>query len=155
NKIGPVPEINESHSIGEIREIIRRKGLSSSSGSILVLSDNGKKLKGIIARSWISETTENENDLIGDYAQKVNSIYADNSLHIAVDFLIKSGQDVLPIVERASRQFVGTISARDILKIYEQQFKDENFKQRHISFRKKTIYKSKNGRKTVLGQTWF
>jgi hypothetical protein len=150
-----MPRIEVSHTIKELREFISRYAPGNLYHSILVVTDDGNHLKGIIPRTWVFETTENENQLIGHFVQKVNCIYSDNSLQIAVEFLIRSGQDILPIVERNSNQFIGTISAKDVLKIYEQQFKDENIKHRHISLRQQTINVIEKSKKAFSKQTLF
>jgi H+/Cl- antiporter ClcA len=79
-------------------------------------------------------------------SRKVYSIYEDNSLKLAVEFLLKTGQNILPVLERSSRRLLGFISEHDLLTAYEQRLHEDRHKSRHISMRKTTLKALKRGR---------
>gem|GEM_PF-4982313 len=64
-------------------------------------------------------------------------------------FLIKTKQDYIPVLDRQSKTLTGIISGRDILKLYEQRFRDENERTKHISLSQSSRKMALRGRRMI------
>jgi CBS-domain-containing membrane protein len=80
---------------------------------------------------------------------RVYTIYSDNSLELAVEFMLKTNQDILPVIDRTSKLFIGVITHNDVLKVFEQRFHEQNHIQRHIAMGATTIRAFKKGRRML------
>jgi H+/Cl- antiporter ClcA len=70
---------------------------------------------------------------------KVFTVYPDNSLEIALEIILKTGQTTLPVVERETKQLIGAVSEWDILKVFEKRFIDDKDIRQHISLKNKAL----------------
>jgi hypothetical protein len=66
---------------------------------------------------------------------------------LALEFLLKTGQDLLPVQDRDTRVLVGALSERDVLRAFEQRFREEQHRERYISIRDEAINVLKTGKK--------
>jgi CIC family chloride channel protein len=143
--------VKESASVGEVRNWLLTSGWRYNHRSILIVSDDEKQILGLVSKPGIFENTDiDSNQPINKIASKAYSIYSDNSLQLAVEFLLKTKQDVLPVIDRDSKELTGVISEHDILKAFEQRFREENDSRRHISMRKSTMNILNSGKKIIL-----
>lgn len=134
-----IPTISGSWSVGELKEWLKNEGITYSFNSILIQSSGSKEITGVVDRNWLFNSTPDESKTIDSIVtQKAYSLYNDNSIQLAVEFILKTSQDILPIQDRKSREFVGVISAIDILKVFEQRFREEYHMEKHISIRQQT-----------------
>jgi CIC family chloride channel protein len=67
------------------------------------------------------------------------TVYADNTLEIALEIMLKSRQSLLPVIDRRSKKVVGAITEWDILKVFERRFIEDKHIQQHISIRSKAM----------------
>jgi predicted transcriptional regulator len=70
---------------------------------------------------------------------KVHSVYADNNLHVAVHLMLRTQQDVLPVIERESKAIIGSVSYKNIFTAYDQQFRNENQRKQHFSAKRNVL----------------
>jgi H+/Cl- antiporter ClcA/CBS domain-containing protein len=70
---------------------------------------------------------------------KMYTVYPDDTLEIALEIILKSHQSLLPVVERDTKKFTGTITEWDILKVFETRMIDDKQIRQHISIRKKAL----------------
>jgi predicted transcriptional regulator len=71
--------------------------------------------------------------------QKPPTIYADNGLDIALELMLKSGDNILTVVNRDTKQMVGAITEWDILKVFEKRFIEDKHITQHISIKKNAL----------------
>lgn len=146
-----VPLISESMTIGELKEWLTGDGLAYHYKSVIVVKDDGKQLVGVFNKSSLYkqqvDATQSAASLI---TQKAYSLYADNSLQLAVEFMSRTGQDILPVQERTTHETIGVISSRDILKAFEQKLHDESHMQQHISLKGETLKVLRTGKKIFM-----
>jgi CBS domain-containing protein len=71
--------------------------------------------------------------------EKVFTVYPDNSLELALEIMLKSKQELLPVVTRSTNALVGIVTDWDILNVFEKRFKEDNLIEQHISIKKTTI----------------
>jgi len=130
-----------------LKNWLKEDGIIYPFNSLLMMHDTLNQRAGIVNKDQLFKTSIDGNDPVALHIRKAHTLYADNSLRLAVEFLLKTGQDILPIEERITHKLVGILSAHDILRIFEQQFKDENQKQRHISIKQKTMRALRSSKK--------
>lgn len=138
-QVNTVPSIHSSIPVGSLKDWLKGEGITYTFNSILIVNNISKEIIGVIYKEWLFKTTLDETMTVETItAKKAYALYSDNSIQLAVDFILKTGQDILPIEDRKSRQFIGTISAIDILKVFEQRYREENHREKYISFRQQT-----------------
>ena len=123
-------------SIGDVKLLLADENAQPIAKFIAVLNEKG--FEGLIELKALQESeahTQPINELIDE---KLYSVYEDNSLDIALEFMLKSGQKVLPVLDRG-RNFVGIITDRDILNAFEKRFIEDRHLHQHISIRKKAV----------------
>jgi predicted transcriptional regulator len=144
------PWVRASATIREVRNWLQANGWSYDHRSILIVNEDQKQVLGLVTKAWIFENMNvDDSQPISKVASKAYSIYSDNSLQLAVEFLLKTKQDVLPVIERSSKELTGIISGHDILKAFEQRFHEENYPMRHISMKKSTLEILNSGKKII------
>ena len=134
-----IPTITASWTVGELRDWLKGEGITYSYNSILILADDKKEISGVLDKGWLFKTVLDESKSVeSTLKRKAYSLYSDNSIQLAVEFMLKTGQDILPIEDRKLHHFIGVISARDILRIFEQRFREEYHMEKHISISQQT-----------------
>jgi chloride channel protein, CIC family len=138
-QVNTVPSIHSSIPVGSLKDWLKGEGITYTFNSILIVNNISKEIIGVIDKEWLFKTTLEETMTLETVtAKKAYSLYSDNSIQLAVEFILKTGQDILPIEDRKSRQFIGIISAIDILKVFEQRYREENHREKNISFKQQT-----------------
>ncbi len=134
-----IPTIDASWTISALKNWLKGEGITYPYTSILILADHNREISGVIDKGWLFKTVLDETKSVESIlTRKPYSLYSDNSIQLAVEFILKTGQDILPIEDRKLHQFVGVISAKDILRIFEQRFREEYHMEKHISIRQQT-----------------
>jgi H+/Cl- antiporter ClcA/CBS domain-containing protein len=112
-------------------------------------------LSGTLSKKQLFESdVDPDAPLSAIMSRKVYSIYEDNSLKLAVEFMLKTRQNVLPVLERSSRRLVGFVSEHDILITYEQRLREDRHKSRHISMVSTTLKAFNKGKNFLRGEKW-
>jgi CIC family chloride channel protein len=146
-----IPLIKGSTTVRSVREWLLDGGIHYSYNSLLIVTEDKKTLLGSISKLWLFENKVDMDVPVSTaITSKTYSIYKDNSLQLAVEFMLKTKQDILPVVDRSSQNLIGVISEHDILKVFEQRFHEENHQQRHISMKKSTLDALNSGKKFIL-----
>lgn len=131
-----VPTTSGSSSIRYLKEWFQGNGIAYPHNVIIIVNDITSEMIGVISKDQLfKNTTDDLGSIESMITRKPNSLYSDNSLQLAVEFILKTGQDILPIVDRKTRKFIGTLSSKDILKVFEQRLREENYKEKHIFVR--------------------
>jgi hypothetical protein len=134
-----IATIGSTWTVGQLKDWLKGEGVSYSYNSILILSNDGKEITGVVDKGRLFKSEQDETASVESIVtRKAYSLYRDNSIQLAVEFILKTGQDILPIEDRKSHQFVGVISARDILRVFEQRFREEYHMEKHISISQQT-----------------
>jgi len=133
-----VPLIKASLSISDLLVWFRENGVTYHYSTILIVDDNDSVIGAVDQHTLLSNDFNGSAKVSSIISKKIHAVYDDNSLHLAVEFMLKTGQDFVPVVDRVSRRLTGIISDRDILKLFGQRFRDEKHKSRHISITQST-----------------
>jgi chloride channel protein, CIC family len=150
-----IPRIQESVTIKELKYWLSDAGLSYNHKTLLVSGKNDDELLGTINRIKITENKSNHDFTLATLmTKKIYSVYNDNSVQLAVEFMLKTGQDILPVVDRVSKDFVGVITERDVLRVFEQRYREEKQMHKHISMTATTRRILRKGRKLFNTKTW-
>ena len=129
------------------------EGLSYSFNTLVVAKKDDGELLGIINRNQIAENKANQDlVLMTLMTPKIYSVYEDNSLQLAVEFMLKTGQDILPVMERQSKSIVGIITENDVLKVFERRFHEEKHMHKHISMRATTNRVIRKGKDAIYNR---
>ncbi len=98
-------------------------------------------LAGVLTRGDIIRRTEEEGDAalarkLGDLA-RVNAVEAfpDEPLRVVVNRMAETGFTRMPVVERATRKFLGLVSLNDLLKARTRHLEEESRRERTLDFR--------------------
>jgi H+/Cl- antiporter ClcA/CBS domain-containing protein len=143
----PLPIIKASMTIEAAREWMEREGLSYRFNTLVVASEDRNMLVGIVSRKALYESTEAWQPVKSLASKRTYSLYNNNQMALALEFLLKTGQDILPIQDRDTRVLVGVLSERDVLRAFEQRFWEEQHRERYISIRDEAINVLKTGKK--------
>ena len=131
--------VEESLTIKKLKNWLSEPGLSYKYNTLLVSGKDNNDLLGTVHRIKIAEYKFNEDLTLSTLmTSRVYSVYDDNSLQIAVEFMLKVDQDVLPVMDRTSKNFIGVVTEADVLKVFEQRFREQRHMQKHISMRAAT-----------------
>ncbi|HTJ48718.1 MAG TPA: chloride channel protein [Cyclobacteriaceae bacterium] len=141
-----IPTIARSLSIRNVKEWFRGEGITYTHNMIIVVDDITKDMIGVISKDQLFKNeADDANSIESMIMNKPYSLYGDNSLQLAVEFILKTGQDILPIEDRASHKLIGMVSSKDILQVFEQRLKEENHIEKHIFLRSQTKQAFRNG----------
>lgn len=146
-----LPKLNVVTTIGQLEQWMLSEGIAYSHNTILIVKEDGVSLAGTLNRKKIQENKDKKHLTIGSImTPKIYSIYNDNSLELAVEFMLKTHQDILPVMERSSKNFIGVISEHDVLKVFEQRFHEQKYRHRHIAVGSTTISAIRKGKRFFL-----
>lgn len=150
-----IATIKGSYTLQALKDWFSENAIRYNHNTILIVSDDDLQVLGTVNKVWLfGNTTHDPSQKIKDLiTTKPYSVYTDNSLQLAVEFMLKTNQDIFPVIDRTSRNIVGIISEHDIMKVFEHRFRDENHKQRHISVKASTMKAFRKGRNIFSKRT--
>jgi chloride channel protein, CIC family len=99
------------------------------------------QLVGVVTRGDISRRMDQNGDAargwpIGDLVRtSAVEAYPDEPLRVVVYRMVEKGCTRMPVVERATRQFVGLVSLNDLLKARSRHLEEESRRERSLKFR--------------------
>ncbi|MGD0468132.1 MAG: chloride channel protein [Terriglobales bacterium] len=105
-----------------------------------VVSADGH-LVGVVTRGDISQRMEQNGDAalgwpIGDLVRaSATEAYPDEPLRVVVYRMVEKGCTRMPVVERATRKFLGLVSLNDLLKARSRHLEEESRRERSLKFR--------------------
>jgi CBS domain-containing protein len=108
---------------------------------LLPVVNEAGELAGVLTRGDIMRRTEEEGDAaltrcLGDLARK-NAVEAfpDEPLRVVVNRMAETGFTRMPVVELATRKFLGLVSLNDLLKARTRHLEEERRRERTLDFR--------------------
>jgi CBS domain-containing protein len=130
--------ISHETTIREIREYLVKDGFHYNKNFILVMRD--KFVAGFLHKRILLES-DFDPELVAKYAmnQKLYTVYKDNPLDLALEFMLKTKQEILPVLDRKDQHLIGVITESDILKAFEKRFVEDRHIHQHISIKDKTL----------------
>ena len=146
-----IPVINCDNTVEQVLKWLGHPGAQYPYHK-LVITDNELKLVGCLDKDSLA-------DVILKPSAKASSLpllkpvmlYADNNLQLAVHALLKTGYDVLPVVNRDTQKVSGAVSSANILKAYEKRMRQQTHRSRHISTRRHALRIILKGRQLLAG----
>jgi len=108
---------------------------------LLPVVNSEEQLVGVVTRGDISQRLEQNGDAalgwpIGDLVRtSAIEAYPDEPLRVVVYRMAKEGCTRMPVVERATRQFLGLVSLNDLLKARSRHLEEESRRERSLKFR--------------------
>ena len=105
-----------------------------------VVSAEGQ-LVGVVTRGDISQRMEQNGDAalgcpIGDLVRaSAVEAYPDEPLRVVVYRMVEKGCTRMPVLERATRKFLGLVSINDLLKARSRHLEEESRRERSLKFR--------------------
>jgi hypothetical protein len=128
-----IPRIDSTMTVGDLRSWSHGEGRKYSFNTLFI-RNHDQALIGTFDRRRLFEPELNAAATLGSLiSRKTYSVYSDNSLQIVVEFMLKTGQDVLPVYDRTSRQLSGFISQFNVLKSFEERFRHDTHQTQNIS----------------------
>jgi H+/Cl- antiporter ClcA len=150
-KADELPGIPASTTVADLKQWFSDQGMDYSFNTLLITDNNS--FVGTTNRAKIIERNAEKNlPLSSLMAKKVYSVYEDNSLQLAVEFMLKTEQDILPVMDRSSKKITGIVTQRDILRVFEQRFREERHRHTHISMTRSARRAIGKGRKLIKGR---
>ncbi|MBS1594190.1 MAG: chloride channel protein [Bacteroidetes bacterium] len=126
----PVLLFNANESLHNVKLLLIT---SAYSFNTLLIEDDTHRIVGTLSRAELYNTALSPITAIGQLANsKVYTIYTDNTLQLAVHFLLKTKQDILPVIKRDTKEVSGIISTADILQAYERRTQQDTLRQRNL-----------------------
>jgi CBS domain-containing protein len=99
------------------------------------------QLVGVVTRGDISQRIEQNGDAalvspIGDLVRtSAAEAYPDEPLRVVVYRMVEKGCTRMPVLERATRKFLGLVSINDLLKARSRHLEEETRRERSLKFR--------------------
>lgn len=141
------PLFPASMKVKDLKEWLRGEGIHYRYNILFIGASNASVAGTISKRSLFGAGLDPEAMAGSVMSRKVYSIYHDNTLQLVVEFLLKTGQDILPVIDRSSRRLTGFISHSEVLKTFEQRFHEDRHQSRHISVTSTTLRAISKGKK--------
>lgn len=134
------PLLRGSMKISQVHEWLQQEEVGYPYNTLFIADENHGSLAGSIDKKLLWRRDLNpEAPVSSIMSRQVYSIYGDNSMQLVVEFMLKTGQDVLPVLDRSSRKLTGFISQYNVLQIFEQRFHENRHQSRHISMFSSTL----------------
>jgi len=152
-ELSDIPLIKENMKISELRDWLRTDGIHYNHNTLFVAGANDLFLTGTLDKKALFQSSIDPAAPVKTVMnRKVFSVYKDNALRIVVQFMLKTGQDVLPVLDRSSRRLSGFIGQSDVLKTFEKRFLEEGRQSRHISIVSSTLRAISKGKKVFTNR---
>lgn len=139
-KMADVPVMKPTMTVSSLRDWLQHDGINYPYNTVFIQSANGAQLSGSVDKKILFEISTDADAMLSQVmSRKVFSVYADNSLHLAVEFMLKTGQNILPVFDRASRTLEGYITESHILEVFGERKRHDEEQSRHISMVSATL----------------
>jgi CBS domain-containing protein len=116
-------------------EIVASLGGKRRGHRLFAVVDEAGAMVGVVTRrdiaGWALQPPENEARSLASIARKAVTAFPDEPLRVVVNRMAETGRTVLPVVSRDdSRQMVGLIALRDLLKARVRHLEEERRRER-------------------------
>ncbi len=146
-----IPRFKGPMKVKELREWMHNEGINYPYNTLFVTGSNDQLLSGTIEKKLLFlPDVDPEAAISTVMTRRVYSIYQDNPLQLVVEFMLKTGQDVLPVVDRSSRRLMGFISQENVLHVFQQRFRENTDQSRHISMFASTLRVISTGKRMLF-----
>ena len=136
---GEVYTVDQSVSVKDLRKWFRENGFYYSRNMLIVVNKEGTLMGTLSKLKLIENNVTEASKVYSIMDRETDFVYSESSLQMAVELMLKSGKDLLPVLDHATNNLVGIVSEKDILMIFRQRFHEENHHHRHISMKNKTL----------------
>ncbi|HEX7016730.1 MAG TPA: CBS domain-containing protein, partial [Cyclobacteriaceae bacterium] len=143
------PFIKASERIDSVRRWLSTEGTLYDYDTLIITGDDGVTIEGAVSKRKLFKTTLDGGQIRDLLVGRPYTVYEDNYLELAVEFMIKTGQDILPVMERGSKKILGMITRQDLLKPYQKRLREDRQRSRFISAPRKALKLMAHGRR------WF
>ena len=135
-----IPLVSADNTVGELRKWLTGDGATYNYKTLLIVDESKGVITGAISREAIFKNDIADQEKINVVIpQKAHPVYLDNSLKVAVHFMLKTEQDVLPVIDRNTKHIIGAISQADIFKAYDEQLNSDGHRQTYISTKRNVL----------------
>jgi CIC family chloride channel protein len=149
-----IPFISSENTIADLKNWLTNDGFLYECHTLLVIDEETMKLAGTIDKKTIVEGSLSENLKIREVINThVLSVYPENNLQVVLHHMMKSKQDLLPVLDRNNDQLIGTINYKDIISSYEKRLHSDTHRDIHISTKRKTLKVILKGKKFLGKKT--
>jgi chloride channel protein, CIC family len=139
----------EDNTIGETREWLNKPGTQYD--NYLVVANSEKQFMGIVSTSDLLSSRSDSGKMITSIIkQSTAPILLNDTLRTAIELMASENTDVLPVVhDLHDKKMEGTLSFRDIIKVYKQQADSNSSMYSHISLKRSRLRMLSRGK--VIG----
>lgn len=127
------PTVRVTDNIETLKQWLSSEGTLYNYDTLIVMGDDGTTIEGTLSKRRILNDDMNGMMVNEIMSARPYSVYQDNYLELAVEFMLKTGQDILPVMERGSKRILGIIAQDDLLKPYQKHLQDDRQRSRSIS----------------------
>ncbi len=144
------PLVSAENSVADLKKWLMNDGLFYDCHTLLVVDYETMKLTGTIDKKNILQGNFMDDLKIKDIVNaQVLSVLTDNNLQATLHAMMKSDQDLLPVIDKNNERIIGTISYRDILTSYERKLHSDTHRNIHISTKRRTLKVILKGKKLM------
>lgn len=131
--------VNHKTSIMEIHNQVRSRATGDTPEHLIVIDDQEQYLGIVNIAKVLGVNTENSNQQIETLAGQVYSVSKNDTLLVSVELMAQDNSDILIVESDEGKGVIGTLTLKNILKLYKQEL-DENTKgQATISLKRKLM----------------
>lgn len=127
------PFVRDTDDISTLKQWLSSEGTLYNYDTLIVTGRDGTTIEGTLSKRKILNDDSGRELVKENMSARPYSVYQDNYLELAVEFMLKTGQDILPVMERGSKRILGIIAQDDLLKPYRKRLNDDRQRSRHIS----------------------
>lgn len=127
------PFIKTSDTIGALKQWLAAAGTLYNYDTLIVTGEDGTTIEGTLSKRKLLSNRTGDEKVKEIMSARPYSVYQDNYLELAVEFMLKTGQDILPVMERGSKRILGMITQQDLLKPYQKRLREDRQRSRSIS----------------------
>lgn len=143
------PFIRGNDSVERVRKWLSEEGTLYDYDTLIVTGEDGVTIEGAISKRKLLKRGAGDEPVRNIVSGPPYTVYQDNYLELAVEFMTKTNQDILPVMERGSKRILGMITSLDLLKPYQKRLREDRQRSRSISASHKAL------RLVAHGRRWF
>lgn len=126
--------IKDNDDVEALKKWISAEGTLYDYDTLVVVGENGANIEGVLSKKKLLNTPSSRSVSVKKImSARFYSIYEDNSLDLAAEFMLKAGQDILPVIDRETKKTIGIITQSDLLKPYKRRLSEDFERSRVIS----------------------
>jgi H+/Cl- antiporter ClcA len=143
------PFIKASDRVDRVKQWLSTEGTLYDYDTLIITGDDGATIEGALSKRKLLNTDLGQRQVKDLISGPPYTVYEDNYLELAVEFMIKTGLDILPVMERGSKKILGMITRQDLLKPYQKRLREDRQRSRFISAPRKALRLVAHGRRWI------